>query len=1204
MEEHHLRRPNDRPKAESAAALKLASDSDSSAAPDPPLGLAPTLVEVSLDTPTVAEGTSAAGGRPGYSSELNREPVLRPGAVLGRRYEILQLLGEGGMGSVYRARDREVNRMVALKVIRPELTGNVAILERFKQELVLSHQVTHKNVIRIYDLGDADGMKFITMEFVEGEDLRTLIHEKKKFSPEEAVEITQQICRALEATHGVGVIHRDLKPQNIMRDKSGRILLMDFGLARMVEGDGMTQTGALVGTMEYMSPEQALGKNLDQRSDLFTLGLIFYELLTGKMPFTAGSALASLIKRTQERAAPISDHDNSIPGTVSAIVSKCLERDPNLRYQSSKELLADLDGWQGKTAGATLQFSEVRRWAPTAWPWVGIAVAVLILAFVGIRYGEKLFTAKTTQQAPAEPEVSLGILPFRNASGDAALDWLGPSLANMLSTDVGQSARLRTISPDRLHQVLADLRITPGAAVDPTMVGRIAEFSNADTVVWGQYAKFGDQIRIDATLQDLKGDRRVSMKIEGVTEKDIPGAVDRLAESLRKNLSVSPDVLAELKASSYQPTSKSPEALRAYSQGLQLLREGKNLEAVKDFQAAVKTDSQFALAYSRLADADSALGYDNDAEQASRKAVELAQQLPLAEKYLIQATHASIVKDNKKAVEAYESLSKTQPDNTDVQYALGSLYRDQGDYDKARALFSKILLADPKNIRALWQMGAVEIMSDNPKGALDPLTKGLSLSIQVDNQEQKGLILLAMGLAYRLLNKPNEALSNYQESLDINTKIGQKRAMASALSSIAQVQALTGKYDLALASYNRGLQIEREIGARKEAGDTLIDLANLYLERGQHEQALKMYMESLQTQRDSGDENNQALCLNNIGNLYLNRADNQEALTYFQQALQLREKLNVPGAIAETLRNRGITYANLGQDEPAMSDFMRSLELYRKGGDNRGAASTSHSMAFLFERQARYGPAINAMQDALKLLRDAGDRSLELAQSLNDLAKFLAEAGRGSEAGKPLDEAQTLARELTNSSLQATILNTRGDVLFYAANVAGAKAVYAQASRAASHGNQPDVVLISKINLAKATLAEGHAAAVSGEFARLTQQADALGQRQLSVECSVYLAQAIVDNKGYARARQQLEHSLGNSEKLGLRMQSARIHYLLGTSLRLSGNSSEAASQYREALSVLDEIKSEPGADHLLERSDVHTIYTEATRWIPPAKAG
>src|SRR5215813_1483608 len=148
------------------------------------------------------------------------------------------------------------------------------------------------------------------MEFVEGHDLRALIREKKKFAPEEAVAIMQQVCRALEAAHSVGVIHRDLKPQNIMRETNGgRILVMDFGLARTVEGDGMTQTGALVGTMEYMSPEQALGKELDQRSDLFAAGLIFYELLTGKMPFHAESQIASLLKRTQERAAPVSSHD-------------------------------------------------------------------------------------------------------------------------------------------------------------------------------------------------------------------------------------------------------------------------------------------------------------------------------------------------------------------------------------------------------------------------------------------------------------------------------------------------------------------------------------------------------------------------------------------------------------------------------------------------------------------------------------------------------------------------------------------------------------------------------------------------------------------------------------------------------------------------------------------------------------------------------
>ena len=272
----------------------------------------------------------------------------------------------------------------------------------------------------------------------------------------------QQVCRALEAAHSVGIIHRDLKPQNIMRDKTGRVLVMDFGLARTLEGDGMTQTGALVGTMEYMSPEQALGKDLDQRSDVFALGLIFYELLTGKMPYKADSAVASLIKRTQERAAPVSSHDATIPRPLSNIVSKCMEPDVNLRYQSSAQILADLDAWQGGRAAATLNFSASSKpWGQTIpWHWIGGAVAALVLAIVGFVYRDKLFNAPA--RTPSGPVVSLAILPFRNASGDPSLDWLGPSVAEMLSTDVGQSAQLRTVSPNVLHQISTDLRISLG----------------------------------------------------------------------------------------------------------------------------------------------------------------------------------------------------------------------------------------------------------------------------------------------------------------------------------------------------------------------------------------------------------------------------------------------------------------------------------------------------------------------------------------------------------------------------------------------------------------------------------------------------------------------------------------------------------------------------------------------------------------------
>ena len=208
------------------------------------------------DAPTLVDaGPLGSGSAPPKSSSSRafEDPlgvvIFQPGTMLGGRYQLLRVLGQGGMGAVYQARDQELGRIIALKVIRPELAGNPSILQRFKQELILSRNVTHKNVVRIYDMGEADGTKFITMEYVEGEDLRSMLARDGKIAPQQAVEIVQQICRALDAAHAEGVIHRDLKPQNVMLEPQGRVVVMDFGLARSLEAPGMTQTGTLVGTL-------------------------------------------------------------------------------------------------------------------------------------------------------------------------------------------------------------------------------------------------------------------------------------------------------------------------------------------------------------------------------------------------------------------------------------------------------------------------------------------------------------------------------------------------------------------------------------------------------------------------------------------------------------------------------------------------------------------------------------------------------------------------------------------------------------------------------------------------------------------------------------------------------------------------------------------------------------------------------------------
>src|SRR5215472_2883893 len=312
--------------------------------------------------------------------------ALAPGSDFGTRYRIEALLGQGGMGRVYKAYDKDLDRVVALKVVRHGVMGEADALKRFKQELVLASKISHKNILRIHDMGEVAGTKFITMAYVEGQDLYGILKDNPKLPIERVLKFATALAEALAAAHSEGVVHRDLKPQNILVNKDDQIFVSDFGLAKSFEegAQGMTKTGAFLGTPRYMSPEQVEGKPADQRSDLYSYGLMLYEMLVGDVPFTGESTLKVMYQRIQEKPKNPKLIDPSLPTWFVRIIMRCLEKEPASRYQNAYEILSDLQGGKsGSSASAsrTVQI-QIPEFAERRWTWwVAGALALLTLTF-------------------------------------------------------------------------------------------------------------------------------------------------------------------------------------------------------------------------------------------------------------------------------------------------------------------------------------------------------------------------------------------------------------------------------------------------------------------------------------------------------------------------------------------------------------------------------------------------------------------------------------------------------------------------------------------------------------------------------------------------------------------------------------------------------------------------------------------------------
>jgi serine/threonine protein kinase/tetratricopeptide (TPR) repeat protein len=822
---------------------------------------------------------------------------LEIGTVLAGRYQILKMLGRGGMGAVYKARDTELDRVVALKLIRPELAKNPEMLRRFKQELILARQVTHKNVIRIFDLGQADGIKFITMDFVEGQDLRGLLLEKGKFPPEQAARVMLQICRALEAAHSESVIHRDLKPQNIMVSPDGRVYVMDFGIARSAYLPGMTQTGALIGTPEYMSPEQARGEKLTERSDLFSLGVIFYELLTGKSPYPADAPLGTLWKRLQEKAKPPSEIDATLPKPLNDIVMSALEIEPENRLPSAREMARQLEIWLGPSAGSSTIFLPAQT-THAYWKWASAALAVLLVGAV------VAFRVKgPSKPAPVHAPVSVLVADFTNSTGDSVFD---ETLEPPLSVALEDASFISSYNRNQAKKIGSQLQ--PGSiGLDETTARLVGNREGINYIVAGTIEKKGNGYVVRTkTLETATAKIIAQANEEASDKKSVLSVVERIAARTRRALGDSTPESVQLSAAGTFTTS-SLEAAHAYALAQDLQWAGKWEEAIPLYEQAIKFDPNLGRAYAGLASTSANMGRRKDAENYYQLALAHIDRMSDREKFRTRGGYYLANREPRKAIEEYSALVQQFPSDGVGYSNLALAYFYLRDMPRALEEGRHAVELLPKALLQLNNLALYAVYAGDFVTAADLARKviaqnssyvnaygGLAMAqagqgqfgeaeqtyLKMEAISARGAEMSTMGRADLLLyqGRTKDAIALLQKASNPASGKTDDSILAAQLILLAEAQLAAGRPAEALADAKSAL-------AHDNGGAVQFSAGRIDIEAGQPASA-QLLASQLSTHLKPDD---QAYAKLLEGEAYLKRGDAQHAVALFEEGQRLAD---------------------------------------------------------------------------------------------------------------------------------------------------------------------------------------------------------------------------------------------------------------------------------------------------------------------------
>ncbi|MFX0197344.1 MAG: protein kinase [Candidatus Hodarchaeota archaeon] len=802
--------------------------------------------------------------------EAPKEELTR-GTTFAGRYEIIEELGKGGMGRVYRVDDTKLKQEVALKLIKPEIAQDKKTIERFRNELKLARNIRHKNVCGMYDLGEAKGAHFITMEYIRGEDLRSSIRRFGQLPIGKSISIVNQICEGLAEAHRLGVVHRDLKSNNIMIDKEGNVRIMDFGIARSLEAKGITGAGVMIGTPEYMSPEQVEGKEVDQRSDIYSLGVILYEMVTGRVPFEGDTPFTVGMKHKGEMPQNPKELNSQISDELNRVILRCLEKEKEQRYQSAGEVRSQLENIERgipttervipdkkplTSREITVTFGMKKLLIP--------ALVIITVVIIGFVLWQILPGKKTAPLAPSG-KPSLAVMYFQNNTGDPSLDIWRDGLSRMLIADLSQSKHLRIVSDDQLYGILSQLNLLEAKNYSTEDLKEVATRGGSTHVLRGILTKSGDSFRINTTLQESNTmDIIASEMVEGKGEGSLHTMVDELTRRIKESFKLSErDIASDIDRDVGEITTSSPEAYKYYIEATKFFDAGDYRKAIQLYETATAVDPGFATAYRSMAMAYYNMGFFAEGDKFVQKAFELSDRVSDRELYRNKAEFYRISeKTYDQSIEAYDKLLELYPDdrsgnnNLALIYEeieefdraielyilsqkgeisdflpttnLASLYRNMGRLAEAKEVIEEYLEKYEDNANLHWALATIYQEEGNYALALQENDKATMLNpTHFRNFLHKGDILFCKG-------DMSNAEKEYKKLLSLSIPSSNARGLA----RLTEFYIILGRIEDSKIHFKQFIELAQKMGQKVWEGNFSLNVGNKLVKMGFYEEAI------------------------------------------------------------------------------------------------------------------------------------------------------------------------------------------------------------------------------------------------------------------------------------------------------------------------------------------------------------------------------